>query len=49
MDLADALLDEAFLNEMNQSPKTGSVYDCDGPFEFDEYREDEYDDDEDYY
>lgn len=49
MDLADALLDEEFLNEMNQSPKTGSVYDCDGPFEFDEYREDEYDDDKDYY
>ena len=49
MDLADVLLNEEFLNKMNQSPKTGSVYDCDGPFKFNEYREDEYDDDEDYY
>ena len=48
-ELADACLNEEFLKEF-EKPKQGSIYNCDGPFEFSEYSEDEeedyYDDDE---
>lgn len=48
-DLAISTLDEDFLSKMNEIPKEGSVYDCDGPFVFDENSYDESDswDDED--
>ena len=45
-ELADACLNEEFLKEF-EKPKQGSIYDCDGPFEFSEYSEDE--EEEDYY
>lgn len=48
-ELADACLNEEFLKEF-EKPKQGSIYNCDGPFEFSEYNEEEeedyYDDDE---
>lgn len=44
-ELADNLLDENLLDSLEKS-KQGSIYDCDGPFEFKEYDEDE---EEDYY
>lgn len=48
-ELADNLLDENLLDSLEKS-KQGSIYDCDGPFEFKEYDEedeDEWDEDED--
>ena len=35
------------LEELNEKPKEGSVYDCDGPFVFEEESEEESEDDED--
>lgn len=32
--LADALLDEKYLEPLSTSPKDGSIYDCSGPFKF---------------
>lgn len=46
VDLADLLLVEEYLDEMNGHEKVGSIYDCDGPFKFVEESEDE--DDEEY-
>ena len=44
-DLADMLLDSEWLAQWEESPKSGSIYNCDGPFEFVEYEdEDDYDD-----
>lgn len=57
-ELTDELLDEKYLVEQNKFEKVGTIYKCDGKFEFVEYSEDEddyyYDDDnededEDYY
>lgn len=57
-DVADMLLDENWLRQWEDAPKAGSIYNCDGPFEFieieeedDYYDDDYYDDeeDEDYY
>lgn len=49
-ELADEFLDEDFLAQTAKAEKQGSIYDCDGPFEFSEYNEEEeedyYDDDE---
>lgn len=50
-ELADNLLDENLLNSLEKN-KQGSIYDCDGPFEFsiydeDEDEEDSYEDEED--
>lgn len=46
--LADIVLDEDFLIKANEMPTVGSIYDCDGPFQYRE--EDEYSDDgEDWY
>lgn len=42
--LADALLNEKFLEQKSKEPKVGSIYDADGPFEFVE-SDDEEDDD----
>lgn len=57
--LADWLFDEDLLAELDQEPKVGSIYNCNGPYEFDESvgeeedEEDEWyeeeDDEEDYY
>ena len=44
-DLADLLLDDEVLEKHEGTPADGSIYKCDGPFEFsdeDEYDEDEY-------
>lgn len=50
MDLATSCLNEDFLSSM-EKPKQGSIYDCDGPFEFkedyDDEEDEEYDDEED--
>ena len=53
-ELADKLLDEKYLESENKIMKTGSIYKCDGKFQFvendeyeedeDEYEEDEYED-----
>ena len=40
-ELADAYLNEDVLTKLNEQPKNGSVYDCDGNFVFDEHYEDE--------
>lgn len=45
-DLADRVFDSNRLEELNSHPKEGSIYDCDGPFKFIEYCDD---DDDDYY
>ena len=43
--LADLTLDENFLAEYSNKPLEGSIYNCDGPFEFRENYEDDYEDD----
>ena len=43
--LADLILDENFLAEYSNKPLEGSIYNCDGPFEFRENFEDDYEDD----
>lgn len=46
--LADLILNEDFLTKANEMPTVGSIYDCDGPFEYEEeWERDEYSDDED--
>lgn len=45
--LADALLDEKYLEPLSTLPKDGSIYDCSGPFKFKErYCCDDYEEDE---
>ena len=52
-DLADLVLTDSYLSQLSEKPAQGSIYDCDGPFEFIEYDDDEdyddeyYEDDED--
>ena len=36
-DLADALLDSEDVENLSKKPRVGSIYNCDGPFEFKEY------------
>ncbi len=43
-EVADLILDEEMLAEWADTPTVGSIYECNGPFEFMEYDEDEYDD-----
>lgn len=43
-DLADLLLDEELMEAANKMPKNGSVYECDGPFKFELYEEEDEDD-----
>lgn len=46
-ELADTCLDIDYLDRLNEQPKDGSVYECDGDFVFEEFQEDdEYDEDE---
>lgn len=40
-ELADTFLDRDYLLEMEEEPKLGSIYDCDGPFKFEEIEEEE--------
>ena len=40
--LADKLLDENYLIEQNELEKVGTIYDCNGKFEFNEDFEEEY-------
>lgn len=40
-EVANACLDEDYLAEMDKKAKVGSIYNCDGPFEFREYEEDD--------
>ena len=42
-DLAEYLLDMEDLEHAEKEPKVGSIYDCDGPFRFEEYEDDEED------
>ena len=43
-ELADTCLDIDYLDRLNEQPKEGSVYECDGDFVFEEFQEDdEYD------
>ena len=44
-DLADVVLDEEQLAELNKKEKVGSIYKCSGPFKFEEYQDDEEDED----
>ena len=46
-ELADNLLDENLLSSLEKA-KQGSIYDCDGPFEFSEYDEEDEDEWDDY-
>lgn len=43
-ELADKLLDAEDLEREAEMPIDGSIYDCDGPFRFEEYNDDEEDD-----
>ena len=43
-DLCDALYDEDYLAQLNEKPKEGSIYNCDGDYSWDERRN--YDDEE---
>lgn len=48
-ELADELLNEEYLAEQNKEEKTGTIYECNGKFKYEEYSDDEedyYDDDE---
>ena len=36
-DIADRYLDDEYLEKMNKLPAVGSVYDCDGDYQFIEY------------
>ena len=45
-DLADTLLDKNMLEKYSKQPKVGSIYDCEGPFKWQEYEDDE---DDEYY
>ena len=51
-DLTDKLMDEEYLEKENKIEKIGTIYNCEGKFQFVEHEEDEYDyyeeDDEDY-
>ena len=46
-ELADTFLDKDFLAQAAKAEKQGSIYDCEGPFEFSEF-DDEEDDNYDY-
>lgn len=46
-DLSEITLDDEYLDDLSKEPKEGSIYDCDGPYQFVEYDEDE--DEDDYY
>lgn len=47
-DLADELLNEELLSKMETQTKIGSVYECNGPFKFDDSCDDEYDEEDEY-
>lgn len=40
-ELADELLNEAYLVEQNKEEKVGTIYDCDGKFKYEEPEDDE--------
>ena len=46
-ELANELLDEAYLAEQSKEEKVGTIYDCDGKFKYEEPEDDE--DEEDWY
>lgn len=41
MELADVTLTEPYLSKMNEVEKTGSIYECEGIFRFEEHNEEE--------
>lgn len=45
--LVDLTLNEDYLRDYTDKPKVESIYECDGPFQFEESTD--YDDDDDYY
>jgi len=49
VDLADSFMNETFLEKFNNVPKIGTIYNCDGDYQFvEEWDEEDEDDDEDY-
>ena len=44
-DLCDELIDRNYLRKMKEEPKVGTIYKCDGPFEFNEDYDDEEEED----
>ena len=44
-ELADTFLDKDFLAQAAKAEKQGSIYDCEGPFEFSEFDDEEDEDD----
>ena len=40
-ELADTFLDKDFLAQAAKAEKQGSIYDCEGPFEFSEFDDEE--------
>ena len=40
-ELADELLNKEFLAEQSKEEKTGTIYECDGKFKYEEWEEDE--------
>jgi hypothetical protein len=47
-ELADYLMDEDLLEECENEPKLGTIYNCEGPFKYEEYEEPSEDDEEDW-
>ena len=47
-ELADKLLKEEYLDKENEIEKIGTIYNCDGKFQFVEYDEEDEEDEEDY-
>lgn len=48
-ELSDLLLDESLLSAYNSMPKLGSIYNCEGPYSFEEYLDDDDEDEYEYY
>ncbi len=46
MDLADLLLTDEVMEAASKKPAVGTIYDCDGPFEFDEFKGEEEEEEE---
>ena len=40
-ELTDATHDKQYLEEMDQKPKVGSIYECEGPFRFEDFDDEE--------
>lgn len=45
-DLCEIVFDEHYLKGINRAEKMGTIYECEGPFEFQEYEEEDEEDEE---